>query len=358
MRSPMIGILKRAPPALLIVAMTLPARGDEIADFYRNKQVTMVVGYGPGGGYDIYARSIARYLTKYLPGNPVLVPQNMEGAGSIRAANWLYNAAAKDGTAIGLISGNLPLSQAMKESQVKFDSARLNWIGNPDAANRITFLLANTGIRTIADLQADSNKVYCGGPGVTTQSILFPQIMNNLMGTRMRIVSGYPDGASITLAMQRGEVNCRAGNSWAGIKSSMPDWVAERKINVLLEWGIEKDPQIAEYMGHDVPLAGDFAKTEADRRAIDLLVSSVAVGRPFAMPPGVPNERVAAFRTAFDRSMDDPAFRAEAARLQIEVHPLSGEKLQAFATSVAQSDDGVIRRAKELTALGDINQAR
>ncbi|HWG04390.1 MAG TPA: hypothetical protein VG271_05185 [Beijerinckiaceae bacterium] len=323
-------------------------------DYYAHKQINLVIGYGPGAGYDLYGRLLAKYLEEYIPGKPTILPQNMDGAGTVRAANYIYNVAPKDGTYFGMVSGNIPLSQAMNINGIQFDSAKFNWIGNPDSANRTTIVLASTGVKTIDDLKAHSENVICGGPGINTQSIQFPQIMNNLLGTKMRIIAGYPDGNSITLAMQRGEANCRAGNSWAGIKSATPDWVRDKQVNVIMQWGLETNPEIDKYMGFHVPLALDFAQNPVDRTAIQLLQSSVTVGRPFLLPPGVPQDRVDILRSAFDSVMKDQQFLAEADKLQLDIHPLPGAKLQSLATEIADADKSVLDRAQALSAIKDV----
>lgn len=319
-------------------------------NFYEGKTVRMIIGYGPGGGYDIYARLLAKYMPKYIPGNPQFISENLPGAATAVAANWLYNAGPQDGTAFGLISGNMPLSQLMKEPGLQFDATKFNWIGNPDMANRITFVMANSGIENIDDLKAHSEKLFCGGPGVTTQSIIFPRMMNNLLDIDMNIIPGYPDGNAVSLAMERGEVNCRAGNSWAGLKSSDPEFVADKMVNVLVQWGTVDDEDVLEYMGHDVPLATEFARDELDTKAINLLMSSVIVGRPFVAPPGVPADRVAILRDAFDKVMVDPEFLAEAATFQIDINPLDGQGLQDFVAELLTYDDEVIKHAATLTA--------
>ena len=327
---------------------------EDAANFYAHRQINLVIGYGPGAGYDLYGRLLAKYLEDYIPGKPTILPQNMDGAGTVRATNWLYNVAPKDGTYFGMVNGNIPLSQAMQIKGIQFDSAKFNWIGNPDSANRTTIVLASSGVKTIDDLKKLSQNVICGGPGINTQSIQFPQIMNNLLGTKMRIIAGYPDGNSITLAMERGEANCRAGNSWAGIKSATPDWVRDKQVNVIMQWGLESNPEIDKYMGFSVPLALDFAKDDVDRTAIQLLQSSVTVGRPFLFPPGVPLDRVDVLRAAFDSVMKDPRFLSEADKLQLDIHPLPGAKLQPLAAEIANADKSVLKRAQELSALNDV----
>ncbi len=319
-------------------------------NFYEGKQIRMIIGYGAGGGYDIYARLITQYMSKYIPGNPTFVHENLPGAATAIAANYLYNQAPQDGTVMGLVSGQLPLSSLMKEPGLEFDPNKFSWIGNPDMANRITFVMADTGIRTIEDLKANSEKLFCGGPGVTTQSIIFPRMMNNLLGINMNVIPGYPDGNAVSLAMERGEVNCRAGNSWAGLRSSDPEFVENRLVNVLVQWGTKDNPEVLDYMGGDVPLAIEFARNELDKKAINLLMSSVIVGRPFLAPPNVPEDRLAVLRGAFDKTMQDPEFLAEAQRLQLDINPLDGQGLADFVKELLGYDQAVIDHASTLTA--------
>ena len=339
-----------------LVAAAPAAAADAVADFYKGKTVTISIGYGPGGGYDVYTRTVGRHLGKHIPGNPNVVVQNMPGAGSRLAANWLYNVAPKDGTALGVIGENSALDQALKEDGVQFDVAKFNWIGNPIADSNITFINASTGIVTLED-QIKKGGAICGGTGASSPSILQPTILNNLLDTKIKIVTGYPGGGDVNLAMERNEVNCRGSNSWASTKSTTRQWIEERKINVLVQFSTRKDPEISEYMKRDVPLITDLAKTDTDRKALAALVSGTAFGRPILTAPGVSEARVAALRKAFDATMTDKAFIEETTKAKMDLNPVSGAELQKIAQASVQIDDSVIRRVKELIAIKDLQEA-
>lgn len=336
-----------ATAAIAMGSAIAAAQADDVADFYRGKQITLVIGYSAGGGYDLYARAVGRFLGSHIPGHPTIIAQNMPGAGSRKAGNWLYNVAPKDGSAIGMLGQNTPMDQALRNQGIKFDVAKFNWIGNPILDNNITMTWAASGYATIQDV-LDKGGLVCGGTGATSPSILQPQILNNLLGARIRIISGYPGGSAVNLAMERGEVNCRGSNSWASMKATLSQWMRDHKADVLVQWGLKKDPEISAWQGRDVPLITELAKTDADRRALNLLVSGVAMGRPLVAPPNVPAPRVAALRKAFDETMKDPKFLADAKKQKMDISPVSGEELQQIATETVQTAAPVIARAQAL----------
>ena len=354
-------MIRRLIPAALFVAVGLLSAGpasaaDAIADFYKGKTVTISVGYTPGGGYDVYTRAVARHIGKHIPGNPNVVVQNMPGAGSRLAANWLYNVAPKDGTAWAVIGENSALDQALKEDGVNFDVAKFNWIGNPIADSNVTFINASTGIVSLED-QINKGGAICGGTGASSPSILQPTILNNLLNAKIKIVTGYPGGGDVNLAMERNEVNCRGSNSWASTKSTTRQWLEERKINILVQFSVRKDPEISEYMKRDVPVITELAKNETDRKALAALVAGTAFGRPLLTAPGVPEARVAALRKAFDDTMKDPAFVEETTKAKMDLNPVGGAELQKVAQSSVAIDDTVIKRVRELIQIKDLQDA-
>ena len=339
------------------VAAERAAAADSVADFYKGKQVRVIIGNPPGGGYDLYARLVALHLEKHVPGNPKFVPQNMAGAGSRLAANWLYNVAPKDGTAIGMVGQGTPTDEALNEQGVQFNTAQFNWIGNPIVDNNATGIWHTAGVKTIDDLK-NKGGVICAGSGATSSSVTYPQTLNNLIGTKIKIISGYPGSPEMDLAIERGEVNCRGGNSWSGWNAEAGAWLREHKMNFVVQWGPKKNPDISKHAGMEVPLASEFAKTELDRRAIELISSGVALGRPFLSPPGVPMDRITALRRAFDAVMKDPAFQADAMKQNMVINPMSGEELQTVASDVARSPAEVIARVKELTDPKDASELK
>jgi tripartite-type tricarboxylate transporter receptor subunit TctC len=219
----------------LLAGSAAPASAQTIADFYKGKRVNLVIGYGTGGGYDFYARLLARFIGDHIPGKPTIVAQNMPGAGSRGAANWLYNVAPKDGTAIAMIGQATPLDQALGQPGIQFDVRRFNWIGNMVVVNNLLFVSAKTGVATIAE--ARKTPLAIGSTGASSPSVLYPQVSNNLLGTKFKIVSGYPGGGDINLAVERGEVDGRGSDSWASLKANNPDWLRERKVNILFQVG-------------------------------------------------------------------------------------------------------------------------
>ncbi|MGE0650604.1 MAG: hypothetical protein AB7P12_02475, partial [Alphaproteobacteria bacterium] len=258
-------------------AMAGPAGAQSVETFYKGNTIKLIIGYSAGGGYDVYARALGRYINKHIPGNPAVVPQNMTGAGSRLAANFLYNLAPKDGSVIATLGQAMPLDQAMGEKGVKYDAAKFNWIGNTIIDNNLTSVWAATGIKTIEDAKRMGG-VVCGATGATSPSVTSPQIVNNLIGTKFKIIRGYPGGSIINLAVARGEVNCRGSNSWSSTKATLGDHLKKRELNFILQWGTEKDPEIEAYMGRPVPLITEFAKTDLDRQALNMILAGVAIG--------------------------------------------------------------------------------
>ena len=342
--------------AVSSLTSALPAVADEVSDFYKGKTINIAIGYTPGGGYDVYTRAVARHIGKYIPGNPNVIAQNMPGAGSRLAANWLYNVAPKDGTAWAVIGENSALDQALKEEGVQFDVAKFNWIGNPIADSNVTFIWASTGLTSLEDVIAKGGAI-CGGTGASSPSILQPTILNNLLNTKIKIVTGYPGGGDVNLAMERNEVNCRGSNSWASTKSTTRQWIEDRKINILVQFSVRKDPEISAYMKRDVPVITELAKNETDRKALAALVSGTAFGRPLLTAPGVPEARVAAIRKAFDETMKDAAFVEETSKAKMDINPVGGAELQKVAQASVAIDDGVVKRVRELIAIKDLQDA-
>ena len=338
--------------ALLIAA---PAAADEVADFYKGKNIHIAIGYGPGGGYDTYTRLVARHIGKHIPGNPTMVVQQMPGAGSRLAANWLYNVAPKDGTALAVIGENSALDQALKAEGIKFDVAKFQWIGNPISDTNITFVMTHTGLATMDDVLKKGGLI-CGGTGASSPSILQPTILNNMMNANVKIVSGYPGGGDVNLAMERNEVNCRGSNQWASTKATTRQWVEEKKINILVQFAIKKDPTISQYQGRDVPSIVELATNDTDKKAVIALVAGAVFGRPIIAPPETPAVRVAALRKAFDDTMKDPAFVEEAAKAKMDLNPVIGADLQKLAADSTAISDAVVKRVEQLVEIKDVQE--
>jgi tripartite-type tricarboxylate transporter receptor subunit TctC len=312
--------------ALLVVQPGAAWSQQSVEDFYRGKKIDLIIGYSSGGTYDLYARLVARSLGNYIPGKPLIVPRNMPGAGSRAAATWVANVAPKDGTVLATADQSLALEQAAGDKRIKFDTRKFIFIGNPNVENNTTAVWAASGIKTVDD--AKKREVTMGATGGSTSS-QYPKAMNALLGTKFRIILGYPGGNDINLAMERGEVDGRGSNSWASWKKTRPDWIAQKKINILVQIGLKKAADLP-----DVPLLMDLAANDDDRRLLRLLSASTNIGRPIFTAPGVPADRVAALRKAFDTMVHDPAFIAEAKREKFDVEPNSGEELNKLVAEI------------------------
>jgi tripartite-type tricarboxylate transporter receptor subunit TctC len=330
----------------LLAGAAASAAAQPVADFYKGKRVNLVIGYGTGGGYDVYARLLGRFIGDHIPGKPTIVPQNMPGAGSRGAANWLYNVAPKDGTVIAMVGQATPLDQALGQPGIQFDVRRFNWIGNMVVVNNIMFVSARTGVTTIAD--ARKMPLAIGSTGASSPSVLYPQVSNNLLDTKFKIVSGYPGGGDINLAVERGEVDGRGSDSWASLKANNPDWLRERKVNILFQVGPRREADL------DAPLWSELGETDEQRQILDVLSGDVAVGRPILTAPGVPAERVAALRKAFDDTFNDPQFIETARKAGMYLNPLGGGELQAIASRIVTPSPQVIAAVKEAIKVKDV----
>ena len=334
---------------LLAAALPLPASADDVADFYRGKRINLVVGYGTGGGYDLYARMLGRFLGGHIPGKPTIIPQNMPGAGSRGAANWLYNVAPKDGTVIATLSQTTPTDQALGQPGVQFDVRKFNWIGNMVVVNNLLFVSAASGVATLA--AAKSKPLAIGATGASSPSVLYPQVSNNLLGTRFRIVSGYPSGGDLNIAVERGEIDGRGSDSWASLQTTHPDWLRDRKINILFQIGTKREAGLP-----DVPLWSELGQTDEQRQMLEILSGDVAVGRPILTAPDVPPDRVRALRRAFDDTLADPSFVEAVSKANMEFHPIGGEELQNIVGRIAGASPKVIAMVKEAIKIKDVRQ--
>jgi tripartite-type tricarboxylate transporter receptor subunit TctC len=316
---------------------------NKTAEFYKaNDTIRLVVGSEPGGGYDAYARLLAKHLGKHIPGNPNIVVQNMPGAGGIVAANWIYNIAPKDGTAIGQTQRLVPIKQIMGEPGPQFETAKFNWLGS--LASEVTTCLAwkaSTDVKTLEDLK--KKEVIIGGSGPNDTETV-PAILNNVLGTKFKIISGYPSSTAITLAMERGEVQAVC-SSWSSLKTRNAHWFqGDPKVNILVQASTKKHPELP-----NVPLALDHAKNPEDKALLELNDARLAVGRPFMLPPGVPADRVKALRTAFDKMVKDKEFLADAKKEKRELDVVSGEEMQELFARLAKTPKPLIQRLVDAT---------
>lgn len=312
-----------AGAVLTTAGTTTPALAQSVADFYKDARVTMYIGYSAGGGYDRYGRTVARHIGKHIPGNPSFTPKNYTGAGGMRLANALYGAFPQDGTAIGIIGRQIPLEDLTGNPKVKFDADKFHWLGSANQEYSVCAFWHTSPIKTTDDL---FNKVpIVGGTGAGSGTDTQAMMLNNLIGTRLRLITGYPGGADINLAMEKGEVHGRCAWSWSSVLSTRAKWLKEKKVVFPLQIARKSHPDLKH-----VPLVGKFIKSEKDRKALNVVLAGLVMGRPFAVGPGVPADRVKALRAAFMATMKDPAFLSDAKKGRMPIDPVSGEEVQAL----------------------------
>jgi tripartite-type tricarboxylate transporter receptor subunit TctC len=333
---------RRIRPALVVLAAlgTVPLVSPAAAqsDFYRGQTVTIVVASGQGG-FDTYARLLARHLGRFVPGNPSFVVQNMPGAGGLRAAGFLAKVAPKDGLTIGAVQATMVKAPLLGLAGADFDPTQFGWIGSLNSEVMVCVSWHTSPIKTIQDVMA--RELIVGGAGVGADTEQIPTALNNLIGTKFKIVSGYKDGGSVLLAMQRGEIDGRCGWSWSSVKVQHPEWVAEKKINVLTQVP-GKHAELP-----DIATATDFAKSDEDKQVIDFLFGHLTMSRSYVTPPGVPADRVATLRAGFDAMVKDKAVVAEFARLHQELTPISGVPLEQFVKRIYGAPKPVVAKAAQ-----------
>jgi tripartite-type tricarboxylate transporter receptor subunit TctC len=325
----------------LTAAAGLPASADPVADFYKGKTVSLVVSYSPGGDYDLRTRLLARHIGKHIPGNPATLVRNMPGAGGFTAPNWLTKIAPQDGTVILMVAQHLPFAQAVGIAGIEYDARRLQWVGNTTDTPNVVTVWHTSGIRTVED--ATKREVALAATGYGTGTYNYPTAMNAIAGTKFKVVFGYPGGNEMNLAMERGEVDGRGSNAWAAWKLTKPQWIAEKKIFHLAQVGLKRHPELA-----DVPTLIDLAKTDVDRQIMTFISADTDIARAVVTAPQTPPERVAALRRAFDATMKDPEFLAEAERAGFDISPVPGERAQEIATHIVDTPANVLARAKTI----------
>ena len=334
--------------SLLVAAMLLlgstpdAAFGQDVAKFYEGKQIRLIIGADVGGPYDGYARLLGRHIARHIPGSPRLVMQNMPGATSVIAANYVYNKAPQDGTVVATLTNIVPLIRVLGEVDIQLDPARLNWIGNIARELYTIYVRQASPIQSLED--AKRRKVTMGATGPTAMSSIFPRLLNNVIGTQFHVVPGYAGMAQVQLAMERGEVDGIAGDSWydgQGQGISL-NWFQNGTVRTIALIGSKRPPELA-----NVPLLVDLAQDPDTRRLLELFSSPPQVGKPVVMGPDVPAERVAAMREAFKATMSDSEFLADAAKLSLPIDPISGEELTALVKRLMATPDAVAQRARD-----------
>lgn len=315
------------------------------ADFYEGKTITIVIGFSAGGDYDLRARLLSRHMDRHIAGKPTILARNMPGAGGVAATNWLAKLAPKDGTAMLMASQNTPLVQAIGTRGVEFDARKFNWIGNTTDTPNLISVWAGRGVTSVED--ARKREVTLGATGIGSGSYYYPAAANAVGKTKFNIVTGYPGGNDINVAMERGEVDGRGSNSWAAWKSTRPHWIAEGKLIHLVQIGLKRHPELK-----DVPLLSELADNDLDRRAMNLIAAETAMARAITTTPDVPAYRVSLLRRAFDKTMADKEFLAEAEKLRVNISPATGEEVQQIVEDIITAPQPVVQRVKAILTTG------
>jgi len=316
------------------------AQADAVADFYRGRNVTVIVGYSAGGGYDLYARALARHMGKHVPGNPTFIVQNMHGAGSLNAANYLYNVAPKDGISFGTFARGLAMEPLIGTAKVMFDATKYTWLGSGTNEVSVCATWKSSPIKTWEDALAKPFAV--AGEGLGSDPDTFALMMRNEFGTKLKLITGYPGTSDMNIAIERGEVDGRCGWSWSSVMSTRGNWVKEKKIHILVQLALQKHADLP-----DVPLVTEQAKNLEQKQILTLIFARQALGRPYLAPPGIPADRAATLRKAFMDTMKDKEFLAEAEKAQLEITPIDGEALQKLVSDVYATPPEIAKKAAE-----------
>jgi tripartite-type tricarboxylate transporter receptor subunit TctC len=335
-----LGLLPIAIAAFL-TGSAASASAQDAAAFFKGRTVNMEIGYTAGGGYDVYARTVARHIGRHIPGAPTVLPKNMPGAGSLRLANWLYTAAPKDGTEIATIGRGIAFDPMLGNRNAQFDAGKFLWLGSATNEVSVCVVWQDSGITKFDDLYAKPMTV--GGTGGGADTDVFPQILNSVLGTKMKVIAGYPGGNDVNLAMERGEVQGRCGWSWSSVLATHKDWLAQKKITVLVQLALTKHPDLP-----DVPLVTDLAKTDEQRQILKLIFARQVMGRPYLAPPGLPGDRAQAMRQAFADTMTDKAFLADAEAAQLEINPVTGPDIEKLVKEVYQTPADIAAKAAQV----------
>ena len=329
--------------AVLTLAGPPQVRADAVEDFYKGKLVRVVDGYPPGGGYGAYASLIVRHLGKHIPGHPTVIYQNMPGAGSLTLTNYLYNKAETDGTYIAAVSNSAAFLPLLGNSEARFEADKFAWLPSPSTETGLLVVWHTAGVKTIQE--ATQKELFAGISSQNGTSGFYGRILNDVLHTKLKLLVGYPQMNDTLLAMEKGEVQAFPSAFWGSLKANKADWVREKKLILLVQYGLKPNPELA-----DVPVARDLVKTEDDRQLLDAAMASLQIARPYMLPPGVPAERVAAVRKAFLDTFADPDFKAEAARaaLDLDAQPKTGEDVERIIAETYRAPQRVVDRLRKL----------
>jgi tripartite-type tricarboxylate transporter receptor subunit TctC len=332
---------------VLAAALVLAAsQASAQADFYAGKQISLLIGTTAGGGYDAYGRLVARHISRHIPGNPAVVAKNMPGAGGLTAANYLYNRAPKDGTEILIVQNGLPFERLFQTlspegKNALFDATKFGWIGSATQTVFVTVTWHASGVRTLQD--ASAKETILGASTPSADSYILAMLSNNLLGTKFKVVHGYAGATEVSLAVENGEVQGEAGKDWTTLTATKPQWIRDKLINILVQMGMAAHPDLK-----GVPMAIELAKTPEDRQVMEVVFAKYGMARPFFTAPGVPPERLALLRRAFDATLSDPAVIAEAKKLGMEVSPVRGEAVEKLVMKMMATPDDLAARARDV----------
>jgi tripartite-type tricarboxylate transporter receptor subunit TctC len=328
--------------AAVVFAVAVPSavQAQSIEEFYRGKQLNMVIGYPTGGSNDIYARAVARHIGKHIPGNPTVIPRNMPGGGSLVAANHVFNIAPKDGTTLSLIAPTIPLEERLGVANVKLKSAEFNWIGRVAPSVNMTFVMATVPVKTVQD--TFKREVLLGASARSSTVAIYPAVFANVTGAKFKLVMGYPSSTASMLAMERGEVEGHS-TSLEVVRAVHPEWLPEKKITPLVQYSLKRHPELP-----DVPMTWELARNEDERQILRIVANATEVGKMILSTPDTPADRIQALRRAFDATMKDPAFQAELKSQRVELGPMAGEELQKLVVELGAVSPAIIDKVKAI----------
>lgn len=341
-----LGIIAACVMGVCATQASAQSGQEALASFYKGRNVTLIIGSSPGGGYDLYGRLLARFMSRHIPGNPTIVVQNMPGAASNVAAAYVYNVAPKDGTVIGgLFMGAVVDPLFGDAKRVTHDMSKFNFIGNANSDAYVCLVRTDAPVKTMADAFEKELIMGASAEGASTRD--FPVLLKNLLGAKFKVVAGYPGTREINLALEKGEVQGACGETWSSVAATYPSWFKSNLVKPLVQ---ESNVGYPDLDKQGVPLAREFAKTDEQRQVLELIYSQTTFGRPYVVAPGVPAERIAALRKAFMETMTDPELVAEAKRINLDIGPIAGEELQKIIARLYATPAELVEKAKAAIA--------
>ena len=340
------GLSAMALAGLITLSVSHAVRSEAATEYFAGKQVSLFIGTTAGGGYDLYARTLARHIARHIPGHPSIIPKNMPGAGGLTLANYLYNRAPSDGSELATVQNGLPFEKLFQTLSTEgknalFDATKFGWIGSMMQTVLVTVTWHSSGVQTLQE--ATMKEVVLGASATSSDSYVLAMLSNNLLGTKFKVVHGYAGAAEVDLAVENGEVQGEAGKDWTTLTSTRPQWISDKKINIILQMGLKAHSGLK-----SVPMAIELARTPEDRRIMETVFAKFGMSRLFLAPPGIAPQRLEMLRRAFDATMNDPAFRAEAEKLGMEVNPVTGENVQSLVSRMMATPADLARRAREV----------